>query len=141
MIKPLVAALALTLAAPLTAYTQEAAGVSKDLLLQTTSSWDGVPYAYPAGQPEISVLKITIPAHEALQWHIHPMPNAAYVLSGELTIEERDTGKKDVLKAGQVLPEVVNTAHRGLAGDEPVVLIVFYAGAKGMPLSKPATPK
>ena len=31
-------------------------------LIQSTSSWDGTPYkTYPAGQPQITVLKITIP--------------------------------------------------------------------------------
>jgi hypothetical protein len=31
------------------------------------------------------------------------------------------------------LPEMVGTVHRGWTGDAPVELIVFYAGAKGMP--------
>lgn len=37
--------------------------------------------------------------------------------------------------AGQVVPETVNTLHRGVTGDRPVVLIVFYAGVKGMRLA------
>ena len=33
-----------------------------EILLQSRASWDGAPYtAYPAGQPELSVLKLTIP--------------------------------------------------------------------------------
>ncbi|MFB0825219.1 hypothetical protein ACEU07_07995 [Chromobacterium violaceum] len=40
-----------------------------------------------------------------------------------------------VLEAGDALPEMVETAHRGIAGDEPVVLLVFYAGVKGMPMT------
>lgn len=65
------------------------------------------------------------------------MPNAAYVLSGELTVEKKDSGEKKTLSAGQVLPEMVGALHRGLTRDSPAVLIVFYAGAKGMPLSQP----
>jgi quercetin dioxygenase-like cupin family protein len=106
-------------------------------LLRSGASWDGVPYtAYPNGAPEITVLQITIAPHSALAWHTHPMPNAAYVLSGEITVEKKSTGEKKTITKGQVLPEMVNELHRGVTGDAPVVLIVFYAGTKGMPLSQ-----
>jgi quercetin dioxygenase-like cupin family protein len=112
--------------------------VESQTLLRSGASWDGLPYvAYPGGSPELTVVKITIPAHTALPWHTHPMPNAAYVLSGELTVEKKDSGEKKTLSAGQVLPEMVGALHRGLTGESPVVLIVFYAGAKDMPLSQP----
>lgn len=111
--------------------------VQKEILSSGSTSWDGTPYAaYPAGTPEITVVKITIAPHATLPWHTHPMPNAAYVVSGELTVEKKDTGEKKVLTPGQVLPELVGQVHRGTAGNEPVVLIVFYAGAKGLPLSQ-----
>jgi quercetin dioxygenase-like cupin family protein len=111
--------------------------IQAETLLRSSSSWDGVPYkSYSDGQPELTVLKITIPPHTQMKWHTHPMPNAAYVLSGELTVEKKEGGKKQILTAGQVLPETVNTLHRGVAGDAPVVLIVFYAGVTGMPLSQ-----
>ena len=104
------------------------------VLLQTDHSWNGVKYtAYPSGQPELTVLKFTIPAHTSLPWHTHPMPNAAYVLSGTLEVENKDGSQRKVLKAGDVLAEMVNTAHRGTTGDQPVELIVFYAGTPGMP--------
>jgi len=113
------------------------AAVKKEVLSSGSTSWDGTPYtAYPAGAPELSVLKITIAPHATLPWHSHPIPNAAYVVSGQLTVEKQSTGEKKMLTAGQVLPELVGQIHRGTAGDEPVVLIVFYAGAKGAPLSQ-----
>lgn len=112
--------------------------VKKETLLQTTKAWDGEVYkTYPSGKPQLSVLKITIPAHTQMDWHEHPVPNAAYVLSGELTVEKKDGTKKN-LKAGEVLAELVNEVHRGVAGDQDVVLIVFYAGAVGVPLAKAA---
>ncbi|MFJ7882050.1 cupin domain-containing protein [Pseudomonas sp. NPDC096917] len=117
--------------------TSNPASVKVEQLLKATHSWDGAPYGpYPAGQPEISVIKIIIPANTALNWHTHPMPNAAYVVSGELLVETRDGKHKKTLKAGQTLPEVVQTEHRGTSGNEPVELIVFYAGGAGMPLSQ-----
>ncbi len=112
------------------------ASVVVETLLKTSKSWDGTPYGpYPSGTPEVTILKIVIPPHATLPWHTHPMLNAAYVLSGELTVETQD-GKKRPLKAGDVLPESVGVVHRGYTGDHPVTLIVFYAGAQGMKLNE-----
>jgi hypothetical protein len=99
-----------------------------ETLVQSNSAWDATPYArYPNGQPLLSVLRITIPPHTTLEWHSHPMPNAGYVLSGELTLEERDGVTKHFV-AGQAM-----------TGEVPAILIVFYAGAPGLPLSQPAS--
>jgi quercetin dioxygenase-like cupin family protein len=104
------------------------------VLLRTDHSWDGVKYgSYPAGQPELTVLKINIPPHTALPWHTHSMPNAAYVISGTLHVESKDGKHKITLNPGDVLPEMVGTVHRGWTEEAPVELIVFYAGVKDMP--------
>jgi len=96
-------------------------------LLKTTKSWDGTTYpAYPATQPEISVLKIAVPPNSALSWHRHPIINAAYVEKGEIQIERKEDGKTQWIRKGQVLPEMVNTGHRGKTGDQGATLIVFY---------------
>lgn len=114
----------------------EGPGVTVERLLDTDRSWDGTPYkAYPTGNADISVLKITIPPHTELKWHEHPMPNAAYVISGDLTVERPD-GVSTHIGPGDVLAEMVDARHRGVTGDLPVVLVVFYAGVKGMPLSR-----
>jgi len=111
--------------------------VRSETLLRTGSSWDGEPYkSYPAGQPELSILRITLAPHTELEWHSHPIPNASYIVSGELTLERKKDGKKQRFVAGQALSETVDTVHRGVAGDEPVVLIVFYAGDSGTPLTQ-----
>jgi quercetin dioxygenase-like cupin family protein len=105
-------------------------------VLQTAQSWDGTQYTrYPTGQPLVTVLRITIPPNTTLPWHHHPMINVGYVLSGHLTIEKRDTAERMVLQAGEALAETVQTTHRGFTTDEPVELIVFYAGQVGLPLS------
>ena len=110
--------------------------IAIETVASSTSSWDGAAYAaYPSGQPEISVVKFTIAPHTTMQWHSHPMPNAGYVLSGELTIEKSDGTRKHFV-AGEVIPETVSSGHRGISGAEPVVLIVFYAGTPALPLSQ-----
>jgi quercetin dioxygenase-like cupin family protein len=112
-------------------------GVKSEILLQATAAWDNTSYdSYPPGKPEISVRRISIPAKSELKWHSHPMPNAAYVLSGEITVEE-PSGIKRHFSAGQVIPESVNHWHRGVVGDEPAIFIAFYAGVEGMPPSRP----
>jgi len=111
--------------------------IEKQILLQSSTSWDGMPYrAYPNGAPELTLLKLHIPANTQLDWHTHPMPNLAYILSGELTVEAKDTGKTRTLMPGEPLAEMVNTTHRGKTGTKPVELIVFYAGTPGMALSE-----
>lgn len=110
--------------------------IQVETLLKSASSWDGASYTeYPKGKPEMTVVRLTIPPRTALPWHTHPMPNAAYVVSGQIVVEKQADGQKRTLGAGQVLAEMVDTPHRGVTGDEPVVLMVFYAGSPGMPLS------
>ena len=109
-------------------------------LLKTTRSWDGTPYpAYPTGQPQVTVLRIVIPAHSTLAWHHHPVINAAYVLKGALTVEKRaqGAGSSCSLAEGEVLPELVGQVHRGYTGDEAATLIVFYAGTEGADITVP----
>src|SRR5215472_8774236 len=111
--------------------------VQSRILLRSSSSWDGAPYrSYTSGQPELSILKITLAPHTQLEWHSHPIPNAAYIVCGELTLERKKDGQRQRFAAGQALSETVDTLHRGVTGDEPVVLIVFYAGNSGTPLTE-----
>lgn len=110
----------------------------RDVLLQADQSWNGKPYThYATGQPELTMLKVTIPAHTALPWHTHPMANAVYVLSGTLTLQDRDSGKSKVFHQGDAFAESVDDVHRGVAGDEPTVLLITYAGTPGVPTSIP----
>jgi quercetin dioxygenase-like cupin family protein len=109
-----------------------------EILLQRTSSWNDVAYtAYPKGQPQLTTMRITIPAYSALPWHTHAIPNAAYIISGQLTVEERATGRKATYHAGEAFAESVGEVHRGFTGSAPAVIIVFYAGSPGVPLSSP----
>jgi quercetin dioxygenase-like cupin family protein len=111
------------------------------VLVKSTTAWNGRPYEkYGEGRPELTVVRVTIPAHTRLPWHMHPMPNVGYILSGHITVEDRATGRKKVFREGEAIPEQVNAAHRGLTDDEPVVIIVTYAGTAGQARSVPARP-
>jgi quercetin dioxygenase-like cupin family protein len=105
-------------------------------LLQTDRGWDGKVYeSYPKGQPQLSVLEITIPPNTTMEWHRHPIPNAAYVVSGDLKVE-RQNGQTANFSKGQIIPETVGEWHRGVTGGQAVELLVFYAGAPGVPLAE-----
>jgi quercetin dioxygenase-like cupin family protein len=108
-----------------------AGNVESVTLVKSNKSWDGsgLP-SYPKEAPEISVLKITIPAHTTLPLHKHPIINAGYMLKGALKVVT-DENKTLELKAGDALIEVVNRWHYGVnEGDEAVEIVVFYAGTK-----------
>src|SRR5215472_6455343 len=133
----LIAIFAFTLLHKATAGENRQPSVQSETLLRASSSWDGGPYkSYPAGRPQLAILKVTLAPHTVLEWHTHPIPNAAYLVSGELTLERKEDGKKQRFVAGQAVAETVGLFHRGIAGSEPVVLIVFYAGSPGVPLTK-----
>jgi quercetin dioxygenase-like cupin family protein len=111
----------------------------RETLLQTTQSWNGKPYThYPAGQPQLTTIKLTIAPHTALPWHTHPFPNVVYVLSGTLTLHDKASGKTQVVHQGQAVGESVDDVHRGESGDEPTVLLITYAGTPDVPTSVPA---
>jgi len=108
------------------------AKIVAETLVRSTSSWNGdaLP-AYPEGTPEISILKFTIPPGATLPSHLHTAINAGVLLSGALTVVSED---QDVLhlKPGDTLIELVNKYHEGRStGDEPAVIVVFYAGIEG----------
>lgn len=117
-----------------------AAGIKSETLLQTSNAWDGSTYvAYPEGKPQVSVLRITLPANTTMAWHKHPIPNVAYIVSGEIWVEKKDGGPKGHFTKGQTIAELVDVMHRGVTGSQPVELIVFYAGTPGLPLSQAQT--
>ena len=112
------------------------ASAGAEVVLQTTTSWDGTTLPeYPKGQPEVTILKITVPKGVQLPMHQHPVINAGIVLKGEITVTKKDE-EKIVLKAGDAIAEVVDQWHFGAnTGDEPVDILVFYAGVKDKPIT------
>jgi quercetin dioxygenase-like cupin family protein len=111
---------------------------TREKLIVSTQAWTGQKLpAYPSGQPEISILKVTIPPGQRFPIHKHPVINAAVVLRGELTVTT-DKGKIVHVKAGHPMIEVVNEWHYGANhGTEPVEMIAFYAGVRGTPITIP----
>jgi quercetin dioxygenase-like cupin family protein len=107
-----------------------------ETLAKSSSSWDGKALpAYPQGQPEVTILRIKIPAGAKLEMHNHPVINAGVLIAGELTVVTEDN-KTLHLKAGDSIVEVVNKAHYGKnEGNQTAEIIVFYAGVVNKPIT------
>jgi quercetin dioxygenase-like cupin family protein len=107
-----------------------------ETLAKSSKSWDGkVLPDYPKGKPEITILRIKIPAGSELQMHKHPVINAGVLLAGKLTVVTEDN-KTLHLKAGDSIVEVVNKAHYGKnEGNQTAEIIVFYAGVMEKPIT------
>lgn len=111
-------------------------GIESAVMGKSSSSWDGnlLP-EYPAGQTEISILRIKIPPGVSLPMHKHPVINAGVLLAGELTVET-ENGARLHLKAGEAIVEVVDVWHCGRnEGKVPAEIIVFYAGTDCLPVT------
>ncbi|MCB1843025.1 MAG: cupin domain-containing protein [Halioglobus sp.] len=101
-------------------------------LLQTGKSWDGGAISYPSGDPQVTAVILRIEEGDEPPFHCHPMPTLGYVLTGVVEVETRN-GDKAVFRAGEAVVEVMRTVHRGVALEAPVEILVFYAGASGLP--------
>ena len=110
--------------------------VKIETILKTDTTSIGQKIVYPTFQNnEVSVLKIIIPSGKSTGWHIHNFPVFAYILKGELTIE-LENNKTILFAENSSFSEVINTLHNGKNnGNEDVILIAFFMGEKGKPLS------
>jgi D-alanyl-D-alanine dipeptidase len=96
---------------------------------------------YPDATPaELTGSLVTMMPGDNTGWHVHDVPTFGYVISGRLTVEYA-AGEMHVFEAGDGVIEAQNVAHNGHnRGNEPVVIVVFQAGARGVAASRPEDP-
>jgi quercetin dioxygenase-like cupin family protein len=111
-------------------------GVVLEPVLKTDTTSIGQKIVYPNfTNAEVSIVKVTIPPGKSTGWHKHTFPVFAYVLQGVLTVEV-ENNKTLQFAPGSSFSEVINTLHNGENNsNEDVVLIAFFMGEKGKPLS------
>jgi quercetin dioxygenase-like cupin family protein len=116
-------------------------GVTVQTLSRSDRSWNGAllpPLA--AAQPEVHVLRMTVPSGVTLKLHQHPVIHAAVLVQGKLRLETED-GAAQLLEPGQAVIEVVNQPHRSVSlGPDPAVLIIVFVGPLGQAITLPAAP-
>ena len=113
-------------------------GLNIKELLRTDTTSIGQKIIYPDfADPEVTMLKITIPPGKSTGWHKHNIPVFAYVVKGVLTVELEDHQIKK-FKEESTFAEVRDTYHNGSnMEDTDLVLIAIYMGGKGQKLSIP----
>lgn len=113
-----------------------AGDIQVEVLAQQDKSWNGMQLPpYPEGEPELSILRISIPPGSELPMHLHPVINAGILLQGSLTVVT-ENGDRLHLQAGDPIIEVVDEWHYGKnEGDQTAVIVVFYAGVRDKPLT------
>ena len=107
-------------------------------LAKSTTDWRGAKLpSYGSGQPEITIARVTIPPGTALPLHTHPQITAGIIIQGSLQLHT-DSGDTHIARAGDAVIELVSQAHSGAnTGNEDVVVLVFYAGVEGTPITVP----
>ncbi len=108
---------------------------SSEILNQSSNGWDGLPFAYPNGTPQITIKRLVLPSGFVLPMHCHPMPVVGYMLQGELEVT-KPSGESTRYLENQGKIEVFREWHEGVAIKDSEMIVV-YAGAQGMPLSVP----
>jgi quercetin dioxygenase-like cupin family protein len=108
--------------------------LAADPLLRSTGSWDGGSIAYPEGDAEITSVILRLEEGADPPFHCHPVPTMGYVLKGTAEIET-EGGQTRRIGAGEALVEVMHTVHRGRAIGGPAEIVIFYAGAVGVPVT------
>jgi quercetin dioxygenase-like cupin family protein len=106
--------------------------VYADILLETSSTWEGGEIVYPKGEPEITSVVLRIGQGEVTQFHCHPVPTLGYILQGSLEVEQK-SGKTARFNQGDSVVEVMRTVHRGRAITGLVEIVVFYVGEQSTP--------
>lgn len=107
-----------------------------DVLTKATHSWNGSTLpSYAAGQPEISIVRVTLPEGAALPLHEHPYATAGVLLQGTITVRT-PSGVAQQFTAGDGVIELVNQPHAGAnTGTGDAVILVVYAGIEGQPVT------
>jgi quercetin dioxygenase-like cupin family protein len=117
------------------------ASAGSTTVLKTSSTWNGAEIDYFETKcPEVDAVIVDIPANGSTPIHLHPVNNYAYILEGQVTVNEGElvngqlvVRNSSTFTKGQAFAEVVNTWHQGTAGPEGVKILVWYTTETGYP--------
>lgn len=134
---PRAAALAATVLAILPTWggAADLSGITSTVVLKTTTTGDGVPLVYPAGEPQITSRVVEFAPGTETSLHRHPTPLYAYILEGELTLLSEGQPVRR-FKAGEAFMETSQWHVGRNETDKPLRLLSVYMGATTLPLSE-----
>ena len=138
-------AAALGLSLPLAVLAQdapgpEAAGMSREEVIKTTTNLIGEPITYPSEAAELTTEIVTLEPEGRTGYHTHQVPSWVYVMDGE--VELRIDGQEPVrMASGQVFIEPQDVPMQAFnVAEGPTKLMVVSIGAEGQPTGQPAMP-
>jgi len=100
-----------------------------DVLLSSSETVLGQPFAYPDGTPVITAAIVTLQPGDSTGVHRHEAPLFALILEGELTVDYGADGTR-VYVAADALIEAFGTPHAGTnTGPGPVRILAVFAGS------------
>jgi quercetin dioxygenase-like cupin family protein len=103
-------------------------------LLSTTMTSSGQAIVLPQKDVQIVVSIYDVMPGVTLQVQNHPYPRYGYVLSGNLRVDNIDTGQTETYKPGSFILESVGLWHKSTSiGREPLKLLVIDIVKKGQP--------
>lgn len=104
-------------------------GIKTEILLETTTSWDGAAYrAYPDGSPKRTVKRITLAPNYRLGDHEHTELVLGRVMTGIITVLNLETLDQKTFTAGDWIAETLSTNHCAFTGETTVILEVIFEG-------------
>jgi quercetin dioxygenase-like cupin family protein len=118
-------------------------GACTEMLLDTTTTWDGAPMKYlKTKNPELTIRTIQFSPTTYNNWHAHEAPIYIYVMSGDfevIMVDKHGTEQRRTFHAGEAFNEVVNTTHRGgnPSYSEWTKLLVMSPSEIGCPFMTP----
>ena len=128
--KYLFAAAVLAVAQALAAAPAVAQQPPKDVvvtpILSTTTTVSGQPIVLPQGDVEVVTAMYEVQPGATLPAHKHPYPRYGYMLSGNLSVTNLETGRTIDFRPGDVIVEATDQWHTARStGSEPVKLLVI----------------
>ncbi|MGE0195945.1 MAG: cupin domain-containing protein [Methylocystis sp.] len=111
-------------------------------IARATKTAAGRPITLPQGPLEVVASIYTLAPGARLPEHKHPFQRYAYVLQGELMVQQADSGSR-VYRAGEFVIESVDRWHFGATvGDVPVKLLVIDQSPPGVEttVNRPSQP-
>ncbi|EKF16987.1 cupin domain-containing protein [Nitratireductor pacificus] len=100
---------------------------------KTEQTVTGQQIVYPAGNPNITSVVVTLQPGEETGRHLHSVPTFGYILDGELAISYEGSPEK-TFKAGDGFVEALHTWHNGRAvGEKPVRILAVFIGSDAAP--------
>jgi quercetin dioxygenase-like cupin family protein len=94
----------------------------------------------PDGSYETVIMLVEMQPSFSPGLHTHPGFAAAYMLEGNLTVEEQGKPDKEI-RAGESWHIQPGSVHQVKVGKEPAKVLAIYVVERGKPLATPWVPK